>query len=104
MSAGRKKHTIYIKELITTTNEFGESSEKYYPKFQLKAEVKYNNSAIQVINNEIVQTDRITFKVYKRNILYTDRIEFNSIEYSIDSINPLDYSNELEIIATKINI
>jgi len=104
MAAGNKKYTIMVLELITTTNQFGEHSEKWYPKLQLRAEVKFNNNNISVLNGEIVQTDRITFKVYKRDILYTDRIEWNNTLYQIESINPLSYSNELEIICTKVNI
>lgn len=104
MAAGKKKYNIEVHELIKEQTDSGAENETYKLKYKLKAETKFNNNSIQILNNEIVQTDRISFIVYKRNIEYTDRIIFNGIIYSIISINPLSYSNELEIICEKINL
>lgn len=104
MAAGKKKYNIEVFELIKFQSDSGAENETYQLKYKLKAETKFNNNSIQILNDEIVQTDRVSFVVYKRNIVYTDRIKFNNIDYSIISINPLSYSNELEIICEKINI
>lgn len=104
MAAGRKKYNIEIFELIKFQTESGAETENYKLKFKLKSETKFNNNSIQILNNEIVQTDRISFIIYKRNVEYTDRVRFNNTDYSIISINPLSYSNELEIICEKINL
>lgn len=104
MAAGKKKCNIEVFELNKFQTESGAETETYKLKLKLKAETKFNNNTITIENNKIVQTDRISFIVYKRDILYTDRIKFNGIDYSIISINPLSYSNELEIICEKINI
>lgn len=104
MAAGKKKYNIEVFELNKFQTESGAENETYKLKLKLKAETKFNNNTIVIENNEIVQTDRISFIVYKRDIQYTDRIRFNDIDYSIISINPLSYSNELEITCEKINI
>lgn len=104
MTAGKKKYTIGIYELIKFQTESGAETETFKLKYKLKAETKFNNNSIVIENNEIVQTDRLSFIVYKRDIKYTDRIIFDGINYSIISINPLSYSNELEIICEKINL
>ena len=105
MAAGNKKYTIEIYGVNKVQSESGAYNEdELVLKYTLKAEVKFNSNSIALINDEIVQTDRITFRIYKRNVDYTDVIKFNGIEYSIISINPLSYSNELEIITEKTNI
>lgn len=103
MTAGKKKYNIEVHELIKFQSESGAENETYQLKYKLKTETKFNNNSIQIMNDEIVQTDRVSFVVYRRNIEYTDRIKFNDVDYSIISINQLSYSNELEIICEKIN-
>lgn len=103
MAAGRKNKNIEIHELIKVQTESGSINEEYKIKFRLKAEIKFNNNSITLMNNEIVQIDRLSFIVYKRNIVYTDRIMYNNEYYLILSINLLFNNNEIEIIAEKVN-
>lgn len=103
MAAGKKKETIFIYSLIKTQTETGAQKEEYSLKYKLKAEVGFNSNTIAVVNDEILQTDKITFRVYKRNISYTDKVVWNDIEYSITSINPISYANEIILICEKIN-
>ncbi len=103
MAAGNKKANIEVWNQVVTRSESGSEDIKYYLRFQLKAQVKFNSNNIQIINDEMVQTDRVTFIVYKRKISYTDIIKYNNTDYTITSINPISYSNELEIICEKLN-
>lgn len=103
MAAGRKNKNIEIHELIKVQTESGAENEQYKIKFRLKAEIKFNNNSITQTNNEIVQIDRLSFIVYKRNIVYTDRIMYNNEYYLILSINPMYNNIEFEIIAEKVN-
>lgn len=103
MAAGKKKETIYIYNLVKQQTESGAQKEDYYLRYKLKAEVGFTNNTIAVINDEIVQTDRITFRIYKRKINYTDKVVWNDIEYSIISINPISYAHEIILICEKIN-
>lgn len=103
MSAGKKKYDIEIHQLVKENSSTGSIKETYQFKTKLRAEVKFNSNSLGLNAYEIIQSDRIIFRVYRRNIQYTDRIIFNEIEYGIVSINNLDYANEMEIIAEKIN-
>lgn len=103
MAAGRKNKNIEIHELIKVQTESGAENEEYKIKFRLKAEIKFNNNSITLLNNEIVQVDRLSFIVYKRDITYTDRIMYNNEYYLILSINPMYNNIEFEIIAEKVN-
>lgn len=103
MTAGKKKYNIQVYSLINVQTESGTINEEFKLKLKLKSEIKFNNNSLSIINNEIVQTDRLSFIVYKRNILYTDRIMYNNEYYSILSINPLFNNIDIEIIAEKIN-
>lgn len=103
MTAGKKKYNIQVYSLINKQTESGTINEEFKLKLKLKSEIKFNNNSLSIINNEIVQTDRLSIIVYKRNILYTDRIMYNNEYYSILSINPLFNNIDIEIIAEKIN-
>ncbi len=103
MAAGNKKEKIELYNLIPTRTITGAVEEKYYLRYKLYAEVGFNQNTIQLINDEIVQTDRITFRIYNRKIQYTDKVVWRDTEYSIISINPLSYTNEIILICEKIN-
>lgn len=103
MSIGKMKYNIMVKELLTTTNEYGEQVDKYYPKYQLKAEIDFKNAGVSAVGNEIVYTDRVLFRIWKRKVVVTDIIEHEGIEYQIISVNSF-FNNKLEIIASRINV
>lgn len=103
MAAGKKKHWITVNELVTVKSEFNSNKELYFKKFKIRAEVKFNSNFIGLSGYELIQSDKIIFRVYRRNIQYTDRIEFNGITYAIVSLSLIDYGiNEMELIAEKV--
>ena len=104
MAAGNKKYVIEVYSVHQIQTESGSIEDtELNLKHKLKAEVKFNSNSISILNDEIVQTDRVTFRIYKRDIDYKDIVKFEGSTYEIVSINPLSYSNELEIICEKIN-
>lgn len=103
MAAGKKKFTIEIQRLQSEKMSDGSVKEMYVNHLKLKAELKFNSGNVSLINNEIFGSNSITFQVYKRDIILTDIIIFQSNKYAINSINPLQYSNELIINCSLIN-
>ena len=103
MAAGKKKFTIEIQRLQSEKMPDGSIKEVYVEHLKLKAELKFNSGNISIINNEIFGSNSITFQIYKRDIILTDIIIFQNNKYAINSINPLQYSNELVINCTLIN-
>lgn len=103
MAAGKKKFTIEIQRLQSEKMPDGSIKEVYVEHLKLKAELKYNSGNVSVINDEIFGSNSITFQVYKRDIILTDIIIFQDNKYAINSINPLQYSNELIINCSLIN-
>ena len=103
MAAGKKKFTIEIQRLQSEKMPDGSIKEVYVEHFKLKAELKFNSGNVSVINDEIFGSNSITFQTYKRDIILTDIIIFQDNKYAINSINPLQYSNELVINCSLIN-
>lgn len=103
MVAGKKKYNIQIQRLQAEKMPDGSVKEMYVNHLKLKAELKFNSGNVSVINNEIVGSNSITFQIYKRDLILTDIIIFQSNKYAINSINPLQYSNELVINCSLIN-
>ena len=103
MAAGKKKFTIEIQRLQSEKMPDGSIKEVYVEHLKLKAELKFNSGNVSIINNEIFGSNSITFQIYKRDIILTDIIIFQNNKYAINSINPLQYSNELVINCTLIN-
>lgn len=103
MAAGKKKYTIEIQRLQSEKMPDGSIKEVYVEHLKLKAELKFNSGNVSVINNEIYGSNSITFQTYKRDIIITDIIIFDGNKYAINSINPLQYSNELIINCSLIN-
>ena len=103
MAAGKKKYIIEIQRLQAEKMPDGSIKEVYVEHLKLKAELKYNSGNVSVINDEIYGSNSITFQVYKRDIILTDIIIFSGNKYAINSINPLQYSNELIINCSLIN-
>lgn len=103
MAAGKKKFTIEIQRLQSEKMPDGSIKEVYVEHLKLKAELKFNSGNVSVINNEIYGSNSITFQVYKRDVILSDIIIFDGNKYAINSINPLQYSNELIINCTLIN-
>lgn len=103
MAAGKKKFTIEIQRLQSEKMPDGSIKEVYVEHLKLKAELKFNSGNVSVINNEIYGSNSITFQTYKRDIILTDIIIFDGNKYAINSINPLQYSNELVINCSLIN-
>ena len=103
MTAGKKKYIIEIQRLQAEKMPDGSIKEVYVEHLKLKAELKYNSGNVSVINDEIFGSNSITFQVYKRDIILTDIIIFDGNKYAINSINPLQYSNELIINCSLIN-
>lgn len=102
MAAGKKKHWILVNKLVTIKSEFNSNKETYSYKFKIRAEVKFNSNFIGLSNYELIQSDKIIFRVYSRPFEYTDQIIFDGNIYAISSINKLNYANEMEIIAEKV--
>lgn len=103
MAAGKKKYTIEIQRLQSEKMPDGSVKEMYVNHLKLKAELKFNSGNVSIINDEIYGSNSITFQVYKRDLILTDIIIFQDNKYAINSINPLQYSNELVINCTLIN-
>lgn len=103
MVAGKKKYTIEIKRLQSEKMPDGSIKEVYVEHLKLKAELKFNSGNVSIINDEMFGNNSITFQVYKRDIILTDIIIFSGNKYAINSINPLQYSNELIINCSLIN-
>ena len=103
MVAGKKKYNIQIQRLQAEKMPDGSIKEVYVEHLKLKAELRFNSGNVSVINDEMVGSNSITFQVYKRDIILTDIIIFQDNKYAINSINPLQYSNELVINCTLIN-
>lgn len=103
MAAGKKKYIIEIQRLQSEKMPDGSIKEVYVEHLKLKAELKFNSGNVSVINNEIFGSNSITFQIYKRDIILTDIIIFDGNKYAINSINPLQYSNELVINCSLIN-
>ena len=103
MAAGKKKYTIEIQRLQSEKMPDGSVKEMYVNHLKLKAELKFNSGNVSVINNEIYGSNSITFQIYKRDVILSDIIIFQSNKYAINSINPLQYSNELVINCALIN-
>lgn len=103
MAAGKKKYNIQIQRLQSEKMPDGSIKEVYVEHLKLKAELKFNSGNVSIINDEIVGSNSITFQTYKRDIILTDIIIFDGNKYAINSINPLQYSNELVINCSLIN-
>ena len=103
MAAGKKKYSIQIQRLQSEKMPDGSIKEVYVEHLKLKAELKFNSGNVSIVNNEIYGSNSITFQTYKRDIILTDIIIFDGNKYAINSINPLQYSNELIINCTLIN-
>lgn len=103
MAAGKKKFTIEIQRLQAEKMPDGSIKEVYVEHLKLKAELKFNSGNVSVINNEIYGSNSITFQIYKRDLILSDIIIFQNNKYAINSINPLQYSNELVINCSLIN-
>ena len=103
MAAGKKKYNIQIQRLQAEKMPDGSIKEVYVEHLKLKAELKFNSGNVSIINDEIFGNNSIIFQTYKRDIILTDIIIFDGNKYAINSINPLQYSNELVINCTLIN-
>lgn len=103
MAAGKKKYIIEIQRLQSEKMPDGSIKEVYVEHLKLKAELKFNSGNVSIINDEIFGSNSITFQVYKRDIVLSDIIIFDGNKYAINSINPLQYSNELIINCSLIN-
>lgn len=103
MAAGKKKYNIQIQRLQAEKMPDGSIKEVYVEHLKLKAELKFNSGNVSMINDEIVGSNSITFQIYKRDLILTDIIIFDGNKYAINSINPLQYSNELVINCSLIN-
>lgn len=103
MAAGKKTETIIIQESSKIVSEFNSIQEIFTNKMKIKAEVKFSSNFLGLSGYELIQSDKIIFQIYKRNINYTDRILYKGITYLITSLSIIGYNkNEIEIIAEKI--
>lgn len=88
MLAGKLKEMITIEELQIVKNEYGEEqTDKYIPKINTRAEIKYNNGNRITDNNEIFFAYDINFiiRIY-HNITELDRVIYDNKPYRILAI------------------
>jgi head-tail adaptor len=100
---GDLRNNIIVKRLTTSKDAYGSTKESYSSLYNLRAKVKYNSGTKTVDNNEIFNSQNITFSLYYRSILTSDRIEFNSKNYRILFINEIGFREGLEIVTELIN-
>jgi head-tail adaptor len=103
MIIGKMRYDIIVQKKINIRGEFGEFKEEWSDYLNLKADVIYNNGGKTIDNDEIFNTQQITFTIYYRDVKEDMIIIFNNKKYQINFINEIPYKQGIIISAELIN-
>ncbi len=101
---GEMRHSITVKSLSSTVDEFGSRAETFSDLMTLKASLKYISGTKTVDSREIFNSQVLQFSThYRPAIVETCQIVFEDKKYRILSISPIGYREGLIINCELIN-
>lgn len=103
MRTGNLKYKFTLLLTTYTTNEYNESIPQYTKK-TVRGYLKKNSGNKEESNNEVFNSDRITFKIRNHyDIKESDKVKFKNNTYQINNIQE-DYNGlYIQINAEKVN-
>lgn len=104
MKAGNLREKIEIYKPVATKTEYGNNRIDYELHYTTRCMVRHDSGNVQETNGEIFHSKSKMFIVrYYVPIRENMRILYDGSYYSIDSIVPNKYYNNLEITCTLVN-
>lgn len=104
MQAGRLKHIIEVKHPVTKKSSFGDTIIEWEKKCCTRANVIYNNANKGEQVGEMFMSYEVTFQVRRyHNIDEFDIIRFKDVDWRINSIEPQDDMQLINIRASRVN-
>lgn len=103
MIVGKMRYNIKVQKKVNIRGDFGEFNEEWSDYLNLKADVKYNSGTKTINNEEIFNTQQITFITYYRDITEDMIIIYNDKKYKILFIDEIPFKSGLNIKTELIN-
>lgn len=104
MKAGNLREKIEIYKPVAEKTEFGNQKITYTLHYTTRCMVHHNSGNKEEVNGEIFHSTSKMFVVrYYVNVRENMRIKYEDKFYSIDSIIPNKYYNNLEIYCNLVN-